>query len=311
MQVKLDPDRDDCPCGSGEIVARCCLRADGSLVPPSVPTPLPTERGFLHPGCYAAQLGGCSTKISREHAISSSVLEFLADGSRVNIGGLTWMPDEERRILPVSALASNVLCRNHNSALSGLDAYAARFVSVVIAIARDMATRRRRRPPAVYLFNGQDLERWMLKCLCGLVVSGTAEVNTPGDARNWRPPRLWLDCLFGLAPLPRGYGVWVVEPDRRWATSEFSLFSNSDVGPYGIAVSLFDRDFVFAMSRRSEPDKALLEGAIYRPANLWTTNQVNNSYIVLGWTGAHSNKTVQQSHANPRRSYRARGNRRI
>jgi hypothetical protein len=172
MRVLLDPDRDHCPCGSGEIVSRCCLRADGTLVPPAGPTPVPADTGYRHPGCYAAQLGGCSQKISREHVISRGVRELVSGGTGVNIGGLAWMSEQERRVLPASALASNVLCRNHNSALAALDALAGRLVSTMAAIARDMAALRRRRPPALYLFNGHDIERWMLKCLCGLVVSG-------------------------------------------------------------------------------------------------------------------------------------------
>jgi hypothetical protein len=91
---------------------------------------------------------------------------------------------------------------------------------------------------------------------------------------------------------------------RRWATSEFSIFSNPDVGPYGVAVSLFDRDFVFAMSRRSDPNKPLLEGAIYRPTSLWTTNHINDSFVLLSWSGAYSDKMVQCVQSNSRRSHR-------
>jgi hypothetical protein len=306
MQVMLDPERDSCPCGSGDIVGRCCLRADGTLFPPSVSTPLPTETGYMHPGCYAAQLGGCSAKISREHAISRGVLDLLSSGANVDIGGLQWLADNERRMVPTNALASNVLCRSHNSALSGLDAFAVHVVSTFIAIGNDMVNRRRRRPTAVYLLNGQDLERWMLKCLCGLIVSGTANVSVLEDARRWRPPRLWLDCLFGNVPLPREFGMWVFRPEQRLASCEFSVFSNPDVGPYGLAVSLFDRNFLFAMSRHSGRRGSVLEGGIYRPADLWTTNGINDSIILLSWSDAYSKKTAQNFYPNPRRSHRAK-----
>jgi hypothetical protein len=301
VRLTLDPDRDSCPCGSGNVIARCCLREDGSMVPASVCTPVPAETGYSHSGCYAAALGGCSSKISREHAISRGVLELIAGGCDVDIGGLAWLADGERRVLPSSALASNVLCRNHNSALSGLDAFALRLVGAIVAIWRDMTTRRRRRPPALYLFNGEDLERWMLKCLCGLVASGTGNVDGLVDARRWRPPRWWLECLFGLAGLPRDYGLRTIEVKRRSAPFEFSLFVNSAVGPFGLAISLIERDFVFAMSRPSGRTGSVLEGSVYRPTDLWTTNHINNSILRFGWSGVHENKTVQSVYPDPRR----------
>jgi hypothetical protein len=165
-------------------------------------------------------------------------------------------------MLPVNALASNILCRNHNSALSGLDALGLRFVDTAMATARDMRTRRRRRPPQVYLFNGEDLERWMLKCLCGLVTSGTAVVGVLGEEQVWRPARLWLECLFGVVPLPSGYGLRIVEPMKRTASFEFAVIANAEVGPYALAVSLLERDFVFSMSPYSGRAGSLLEGSV-------------------------------------------------
>lgn len=306
VQVFLDPDRDPCPCGSGNVAGACCMHDNGTLVAPSVDIPVPAATGYMHPGCYAAQLGSCSTKISREHAISRGVLELLAAGTHVDIGGVTWLSGEERRMIPANALASNVLCGNHNSALSGLDSFAVRAVSIFIAIGNDMVNMRRRRPVAVYLLNGQDLERWMLKCLCGLIVSGTAEVGALDDSRSWRPPRVWLECLFGPAPLPEDYGMWVYQPKQRSASCEFSIVSNPDVGPYGLAVSLFDRNFLLGMSRYSGRQSSMLEGGVYRPSDLWTTNGINDSVILLSWSARYSKKTAQNFYPNPRRSHRTK-----
>jgi hypothetical protein len=56
------------------------------------------------------------------------------------------------------------------------------------------------------LFNGYDIERWLLKILCakqhGERISGTDELQT------WTVPREWLEILFCGAPFPPGTGLY-------------------------------------------------------------------------------------------------------
>src|ERR1700744_5970980 len=67
-------------------------------------------------GCWAASLGDCEGKISREHLVSESL---LPEGG-VMVSGLPWCKDEPKP-LGNAALTGKILCQKHNSELSELD----------------------------------------------------------------------------------------------------------------------------------------------------------------------------------------------
>jgi hypothetical protein len=63
------------------------------------------------------------------------------------------------------------------------------------------------RTDKVVLFSGPDLERWMLKVLCGVLVSGNASLG--GEKAVFTLPSDWLEVLMGRRPMQarRGLGV--------------------------------------------------------------------------------------------------------
>lgn len=76
-----------------------------------------------HPGvsgCYAAELGDCSGRLSGEHWISAAVLRLLAEPAGVSIRGAPWLGGAVRAV-PVRKLKANILCKGHNERLSWLD----------------------------------------------------------------------------------------------------------------------------------------------------------------------------------------------
>jgi hypothetical protein len=86
---------------------------------------------FAHPGCYARVLNDCSSKLSREHYVSRTVLDLLGDEHRIT--NASWLlPGQQSKPLATSALGSRVLCEKHNHALSRLDSQALTFFDALL-----------------------------------------------------------------------------------------------------------------------------------------------------------------------------------
>src|SRR5215469_6528483 len=68
------------------------------------------------PKCWAAELGSCSEKISREHLVSRAL--FAAP--KVRVQGLPWCKGEPKEI-GIESATGKILCKTHNSELSAID----------------------------------------------------------------------------------------------------------------------------------------------------------------------------------------------
>lgn len=169
----------DCPCGSGKRPRDCHLDPiDGrlrkelrSLRPPGPAT------GFAHSRCYLRDTNDCSSKISREHYISDSLLTQL--GNPVRVSGMPWQSAGQRSDVGVGSLTAKILCDRHNSALSPLDTEAALFLAHVRTAFADLSRRSLSRKPKYYLVSGEAIELWMLKVATGIYHS----VGTQGGMR--------------------------------------------------------------------------------------------------------------------------------
>jgi hypothetical protein len=155
--------------------------------------------------CYAAVLGGCSRRTSREHYISEAVLRDIAAEGSLWMQGSRSVPE---KWLPPSAFSAKIMCRRHNSALSGLDA-AAR--SVVAALRDSQTALDGGATPASRSTSGSgtDFERWLLKLSAGLLASG--QIQPPGSeaATGLRNHRETLEILFGQRAWPEGWGMYM------------------------------------------------------------------------------------------------------
>jgi len=185
---------DKCPCGSGRVPRECCLKAGGELRPMATVTRAPVpQTDIRNGGCYASGLADCSADISREHYISHALLRLLSVEGRVTIDGFPWQNAAAVSSVPPATLTGKILCSRHNSALSPLDAVAAMLFRRIDEFHHEI--RDRKYENRFFLCNGHDIERWMLKTLCGAVVSGNAEMRS--GQSNWRPPLEWVQILFG------------------------------------------------------------------------------------------------------------------
>jgi hypothetical protein len=161
---------------------------------------MPDPAPFQNPDCYARELGGCSTQINREHYVSEGILELIEepDGTRsrtVRSYGLSFLAGESR-ILGVAGLTAKILCKTHNEALSPFDSAGKAFYC---AVDRLNASTAPAAPAEVLTVSGDDLERWMLKTLCGGLYSGNFMVKPGEGMKDVAPPRAWLG-LCSAAP---------------------------------------------------------------------------------------------------------------
>lgn len=96
--------------------------------------------------------------MSREHSISAKLLRRLVEDRGLNIQGFPWQGEGWRKV-SVDPLASNILCRRHNSDLSALDDIGEKFVDHLERIGSEYTAWR---PSWFWVLNGHDLERWLL-----------------------------------------------------------------------------------------------------------------------------------------------------
>ncbi len=234
--------------------------------------PLPLT-GYSNPRCYANLLHDCSTSTTAEHVISESVLELVfPDAKQIEQYGGSWNPPGESRKMSIKNMSAKVLCSRHNQALSGLDDIGRKFFEFLRS---DLPGNR------ILMINGYELERWMLKVLCGFLASGWG----PHKQGTWTAPRNWLEILFGsdIVPFPGGLSL-LRGKDIRAPNNQIGVFpAESDMlGSFnGIAFIIGGIHFLFFMGppQRNIPLNVFKSGwqIRYRPTCL----------LMIGASGQH------------------------
>jgi hypothetical protein len=163
--------------------------------------------------CWAGKLGGCGGGQSREHYISKN----LFPSGKVVVSGFKWCTEPIE--LPVSQIGANVLCSNHNSALSSLDTGAGDLRRGLLEIhqrieERDTKAAIRGVPPyyrvSKHNVDGPTTERWMLKCVIGLFTANpddkawSASGTPPMD-----PPLELVEAVYGRRVLNFPTGLYI------------------------------------------------------------------------------------------------------
>jgi len=264
---------DQCLCRSGRLMRDCCLCVRRDTTPPK------PETGYGHPSCFARELRDCSRAISREHYISHGILD-LFHGKGITISGMPWVPDGERKRVSHASLTGKMLCERHNHALSPLDATAVDYF-------RFFTSEWTGGEVEVFLTRGYDLERWLLKVLCGLVASGNATLDGKRLA-GWTPPDDWLEILFGSADVaaPSGLhsivGKYHVAPTSLHVTP---VFKSGTALPIALAFAVEGIGFLFAMEKLPPMNRPRATGADtrYRPMALQLRRGSRIREAHLGW----------------------------
>ncbi len=112
--------------------------------------------------CWAACLGDCSGKISREHIVTAGL--FLDD--KITVQGPPWCRDEPKEI-GLTALTKKNLCTKHNSDLSVVDDAGISSMNVLRKTTEltNLRIKHKITRPRILRFqiDGQALERWFPK----------------------------------------------------------------------------------------------------------------------------------------------------
>ena len=199
-------DNEMCPCNSGLKVAECVCKSNSFIPVAAKTTPRLPITGNRVRGCYAADTQDCDGGLTREHPLSTAVLKVLSRGE--NAISVTNHPWQKEKLVPkrvgIKGLSKYSLCERHNHALSPLDTIAGRFVTALLDCTRHVVTA----SPGRFhrLFNGFDIERWMLKVLCGVQFDKRLQRHSWRD--RWKPPLEWLSILFNGDAFPPGCGMY-------------------------------------------------------------------------------------------------------
>jgi hypothetical protein len=163
--------------------------------------------------CWAATIGGCGSRQSGEHTISANLMV----GDTVYVRGFSWCAEREVA-LPPERFIQNILCVEHNSALSPTDVAGGELFRALGTI-REEATRRLRtgkKPKMLRAIHvsGPLVERWMLKTIINV---GIGKLG-----REWTPPDYWVRAAFGLEPLTGTRGMYLLPAD--WTGVDMTMW---------------------------------------------------------------------------------------
>lgn len=156
--------------------------------------------------CWAACLGNCSDKLSREHLVSQSL--FLNDF--VTVQGMPWCKDEPKRI-GLSSLTAKILCDQHNNALSPVDTAGAQAFSVIRELMKVLRVRKALKPHIWkirrYEVDGKGLERWFLRTLINVCCKGPTPIGRFSERSGW-PDQELVEIAFGLKTFEGRAGLY-------------------------------------------------------------------------------------------------------
>jgi len=190
--------------------------------------------------CWANELGGCD-RISREHPYSKSLWE-RADHKKPLIAESqhrTWT-----MIGGIESASSKILCRNHNSLLSGLDAEVGKLRALAryreSGIGEDIA------------IDGPLFTRWCIKAFVGFLVTGW--VGVPKNSISI--PKKVVELAFGQRDITHtmmgiytclnlsstsdsNYDIGVATIARAWGSGDSPVFPGAEIRLHGFSVFLW------------------------------------------------------------------------
>jgi hypothetical protein len=244
--------------------------------------------GFQNPKCYARSLGGCCKKISAEHWLSKSILELVehGHGKKSKVVAFTRSTPEREGITEdrgVGSLTGKMLCVAHNGRLSGLDSAGKKMFEAMESVHHGSSQYREK----VHHIDGDLLERFLLKTICGGMFSGN--MGPLFGSFKGVPPRLeWLKALFEGISLPDRYGLYyiavgeneIIRADRK--ILDFTLLTSTEPKEAaGIRAKLFGIEFVLLMADLPQGIQTPFETGLYRPSGLRVDG--SNARIEFEW----------------------------
>lgn len=284
VRFSVAPDS-PCPCGSDELTASCCLSSAGFHKTPSRTAPPSPMTGTSLGKCYAGRIQDCGSTLSREHFISETLLHHLNQTGDLRVSGFPWL-EGKAKVLPPAALASHILCARHNAALSTLDAIAVRLFRSF-----DQTGAVGSGDQFLYFFSGHDIERWLLKILCGLAFSKNLALDGEVDPAI---PKHVIDILFGHAEFSEHQGLYVCKTTGHQLEGPHGIEIQAITGRgrlTGIGVKVCGYELVLSISGFESRIFDARHFA-YRPLELYTSARDFEKSVVFSWDGKADLGTV-------------------
>jgi len=177
--------------------------------------------------CWASIIGGCSTKLSREHYVSQGL---WAGQKLIVVSGFEWLKGEEKTI-PLKELTANILCTNHNTLLSPLDSEAVRFVKTLVELERVLTARWKSRQKSFLNIrradvNGTLFERWAVKTIIGCSCVDHKHKRWHQTQKTIRdPPGEIVRAVYGLSGFREPMGLYFAhdQEDRNFFRNGISV----------------------------------------------------------------------------------------
>jgi hypothetical protein len=218
--------------------------------------------------CFASPLGDCDGPLSREHFFSKCVQEHLRGRGEYRLYGAPWQKPGEW-LSSIENTQARILCARHNNALSDIDG-AALAVFAFLDEWRSKIQAGSHVGESSVTIAGAVLERWMLKMLVGVLVSGNAALRQE-RVRDYTPSRRTLDVLFGITPLSRPFGLYMTAvPGARSLERRdfrFAALFNADK-PCGARCVIYGIPFVLLLEPYGSDPDGLLTHSNYRPCGV-------------------------------------------
>lgn len=257
-------------------------------------------RAFQHPECFARALGGCSQKISGEHYVSKSLLELVENragkiSKSVRVEGLAFQKPGILQSIGVASLVGNILCEAHNSCLSPLDVAGTGLFTALDRL--NDAAGEPTLPDQVLHVDGDRLERWMLKTLCGGLYAGAFGLLQGESMKGECPPVEWLEILYQDAEFPACQGIYYMPSEKVTADPVVfrvaPLLATEHNVVIGFQIWFFGFHFVLLLARLTPGVPTLLDTAAYRPAGLRAVG--SNTRIRFDWRSTTGQEIVFQA----------------
>jgi hypothetical protein len=272
QQMRVMPALDGtCACRSGRDPSICCQLADKTFFKKEFVVKKFTGTHFVVGGCYAKGLGNCQGKLTGEHYISKTLLKEIDQTIKLRGASFKIKNDEP---IPIDRLKSKVLCKRHNSILSGFDIAGALFFKTLMGVQSE-------KKQGHILFNGSDVERWFLKTFFALGCSGIFS-RKDGEPSVFNPdPRLLL-CLFENEPLPESCGLLFTDLNGEVIQNIIQITPNSYPENHkkagqlnGLTIIIGGACFSLILEKRAESTKEH-----FRPFGFY---QKDKTFIEFSW----------------------------
>jgi hypothetical protein len=291
---------DQCPCRSGNTIKEChCLQPNLTLIPPDLSTlPKLPKTGYVNPKCYAGFFQDCSKQISGEHYVSRSILEEIQNenGKGVLTSGMRWMEPNSVQQYSVSNLRAKVLCERHNSVLSGLDMVGLIFFRQLRDFQHTFNNVNRDKSREFCLFNGHDIERWMLKLLCGVIASKNHSKQRKD--LDTSIPEAWLRILYGFEYFRERLGMYYVGQFPTSGVGYNICWNTTEDQIIGIYIVINNMGFFLAVANPDEHNVKLVHPKMdYRLGGFSFIAELtqkerdkDRKTILIGWRLQHTDK---------------------